>query len=69
MVDRRRVCAVAKIVREIKSWHDDGRMMHKKNTFTDFIASAEYEDGFRTDSGVYPHGDNAKQFAKWWSGA
>ena len=25
-----------------KVWHDDGRMMHKKNTFTDFIASAEY---------------------------
>jgi hypothetical protein len=21
----------------------------------------------RHDSGVYPHGDNAKQFAKWWS--
>lgn len=25
-----------------KSWHDDGRMMHKENTFTDFIACAEY---------------------------
>ena len=25
-----------------KTWHDDGRMMRKKNTFTDFIASAEY---------------------------
>ena len=24
-----------------KPWHDAGRMMHKKNTFTDFIAAAE----------------------------
>ena len=25
-----------------KVWHDQGRMMNKRNTFTDFIASAEY---------------------------
>lgn len=25
-----------------KKWHDDGRMMKKKNTFTDFIAAAEH---------------------------
>ena len=25
-----------------KRWHDDGRMLHKKNTFTDFIAAAEF---------------------------
>ncbi|MGZ4107573.1 MAG: S9 family peptidase [Tumebacillaceae bacterium] len=24
-----------------KAWHDDGRMMNKKNTFTDFVAVAE----------------------------
>ena len=25
-----------------KQWHDDGKMMKKKNTFTDFIAAAEH---------------------------
>ncbi len=25
-----------------KQWHDDGKMMKKKNTFTDFIAAGEY---------------------------
>jgi oligopeptidase B len=25
-----------------KPWHDDGRMMKKRNTFTDFIAAAEF---------------------------
>jgi len=25
-----------------KKWHDQGRMMHKMNTFTDFISCAEY---------------------------
>jgi oligopeptidase B len=25
-----------------KRWHDEGRMLHKKNTFTDFVACAEH---------------------------
>jgi len=46
MVDRGVVVAVgphsrAAAKRE-RHWHDDGRMMRKKNTFTDFVTSAEY---------------------------
>ena len=33
-----------------KPWHDAGKMMNKKNTFTDFIASAEYLTSHRYGS-------------------
>ncbi len=33
-----------------KPWHDEGRMMKKKNTFTDFIACAEFLLGERYGS-------------------
>src|SRR5260370_18691288 len=45
MIDRGVVVAVAHIRcggEMGKVWHDDRRMMHKKNTFTYFVASAEY---------------------------
>jgi oligopeptidase B len=45
LLDRGVVCAIAHIRgggEMGKRWHDDGRMMKKKNTFTDFIACADH---------------------------
>jgi len=44
MLDRGVVCAVAHVrggSEMGRAWKEDGRMMHKTNTFTDFIACAE----------------------------
>ncbi len=45
MLDRGVVFAMAHIRGSAdmgRQWYDDGKLMHKKNTFTDFIACAEY---------------------------
>ena len=45
LLDRGVVVAIAHIrggAEMGKRWHDDGKMLKKKNTFTDFIASAEF---------------------------
>jgi oligopeptidase B len=45
LIDRGAVCAVAHVRGGGdlgKPWHDQGRMLNKRNTFTDFIAVAEH---------------------------
>jgi oligopeptidase B len=45
LVDRGVTCAIAHIRgggEMGKKWHDAGKMMNKKNTFTDFVDSADY---------------------------
>ncbi len=44
-----------------KPWHDDGRMMHKRNTFTDFIACAELliRDGYTGAASLVIEGGSA----------
>jgi oligopeptidase B len=64
MVDRGVVVAITHIRGggELgKPWHDAGRMMQKKNTFTDFIASAEYllSNGYGTKDRLVIEGASA----------
>ncbi len=44
-----------------EAWHDDGKMMKKKNTFTDFIACAEYlfKEGYTSPSRLAIQGASA----------
>jgi oligopeptidase B len=44
-----------------KRWHDAGRMMHKRNTFTDFIACAEHlkKEGYTATERLWIEGGSA----------
>ncbi|HMD30896.1 MAG TPA: prolyl oligopeptidase family serine peptidase, partial [Candidatus Acidoferrales bacterium] len=44
-----------------KPWHDQGRMLQKRNTFTDFIAAAEFllDRGYTSQSRLAIHGGSA----------
>lgn len=44
-----------------KEWHDQGKMMQKKNTFTDFIASAEHliKEGYTSRDKLIINGGSA----------
>ena len=44
-----------------KAWHDQGRMMQKRNTFTDFIACAEFleREGWTSADRLAIHGGSA----------
>ncbi len=44
-----------------REWYENGRMMNKKNTFTDFIAAAEYlvQQKFTSPEHLYAYGGSA----------
>ena len=44
-----------------REWYDDGKLLHKKNTFTDFIACAEYliKEGYTTKEQLTISGGSA----------
>ena len=44
-----------------RQWYEDGKMMHKKNTFTDFIDCAEYliAQGYTSKEHLYANGGSA----------
>ena len=44
-----------------RKWYDNGKMLHKKNTFTDFIACSQFliEEGMTSEKHLYAYGGSA----------
>ena len=44
-----------------RQWYEDGKLLHKKNTFTDFIACAEFliQQGYTTPQKIFAMGGSA----------
>ncbi|HEV3353200.1 MAG TPA: S9 family peptidase, partial [Acidimicrobiales bacterium] len=44
-----------------RRWYEDGKLLHKRNTFTDFVAAAEHlvERGLTTPAGIVARGGSA----------
>ena len=44
-----------------RQWYDNGKMLHKKNTFTDFIACSKFlvEEGYTSTNHLYAYGGSA----------
>ncbi len=64
LLDRGFVCAIAHVRGGAlmgESWHDDGKMLAKSNTFTDFIAAAELlvDDGYTSPKRLAIRGGSA----------
>jgi oligopeptidase B len=64
LVDRGFIYAIAHVRGGLEKgirWHDDGRMLHKGNSFADFIAAAEglTEQGFANREKLFAHGASA----------
>ncbi len=64
LIDRGFVYAIAHIRggEEMgRSWYEDGKLLHKKNTFTDFIAAAEHlaAEGYADPDRIYAMGGSA----------
>lgn len=63
-MERGFVCAIAHVRGggELgETWRDDGRMLKKLNTFSDFITCAEYlvDQGYGSKDGIFIHGGSA----------